>query len=272
MFFPTFVELYCLDDYPLCIDALAFFTQYSSAEFAVRPLIEKQPEMMMAQMLKWASSDNEHIRRLASEGCRPRLPWASALPAFKQDPTLILLILEKLKDDKSEYVRRSVANNLNDISKDNPELVVELVKQWQGISKQCDWIIKHACRGLLKQAHPEALKLFGFSSVSHVSVTKLNVDKQVVMGDTLAFSFELSSKQALGKLRIEYAIDFMKKNGKQARKIFQISESTIQARQKQVSKNFSFKPISTRKYYLGKHQLAVIVNGVEKQVIEFKLT
>ena len=121
MFFPGFVERYGLNQYETSIQALEHFTKHSSSEFAVRPFITKYNHKMMAQMEVWAESDNHPIRRLASEGCRPRLPWATALPEFKQDPAPILPILEKLKNDESEYVRRSVANNLNDISKDHPQ-------------------------------------------------------------------------------------------------------------------------------------------------------
>jgi len=108
MIFPDFVERFGVDHYELSINALEYFTRYSSSEFAVRPFIVKHPEKMMQQMLAWADSDNHHVRRLASEGCRPRLPWAMALPDFKNNPSPILPILEKLKNDESEYVRRSV--------------------------------------------------------------------------------------------------------------------------------------------------------------------
>src|SRR5690606_35694045 len=124
MIFPDFVEVYGLDDWDASLPALAQFTQQSSAEFAVRPFLLRDQPRMLAQMALWAEHDSEHLRRLASEGCRPRLPWAMALPALKADPTPILPILDRLKDDPSEYVRRSVANNLNDISKDNPQIAL----------------------------------------------------------------------------------------------------------------------------------------------------
>jgi len=264
MFFPAFIELYGLDDYQTSIDTLAVVTQFSSAEFAVRPFIIKYPEQMMAQMLVWAHADNMHIRRLASEGCRPRLPWAGALPAFKQDPTAILPILEALKDDEEDYVYRSVANNLNDISKDHPQLVVNLAQSWLlgKPSKNRIWLVKHACRGLLKNAHPEVLTLFGFSAPTHIQVDNLYVDETVALGETLNFFFTLNSVQSLGKCRVEFIISFMKKNGKQADKIFKISESVIKANSKTIHKQFSFKAISTRKYYPGEHAVTIIINGV----------
>ena len=111
------------------MQALQHFTVNSSAEFAIRPFLLRYPSQALAQMVTWSKSDNYHVRRLASEGCRPRLPWAMALPAYKKDPSDILIILENLIDDKILYVRRSVANNLNDISKDNAEVVIDFAKR-----------------------------------------------------------------------------------------------------------------------------------------------
>lgn len=264
MFFPDFVELYGLDKYEESITALEHFTKYSSSEFAVRPFIKKYNSKMMKQMQAWAKSNNEHVRRLASEGCRPRLPWAMALPEFKKDPRPILIILEKLKNDDSEYVRRSVANNLNDISKDNPKLVIETAKKWLGDNPQTDWIIKHACRTLLKQGEPEVMNMFGLSQPKHIKVTDFKVNKNLTMGNKMDFSFILKSRKGkLGKLRLEYAIDFLKKNNTQSRKIFKISESMVTESEKSISKSHSFKKISTRVYYPGIHGIAIIINGHE---------
>ncbi|WP_281556265.1 DNA alkylation repair protein [Thalassomonas sp. RHCl1] len=273
MFLPAYVELYGQEDYVASIPALAHFTEFASSEFAVRPFIIKYPRQMMAQMALWARMDNEHLRRLASEGCRPRLPWAMALPDFKQDPSPLLPILEVLKDDPSEYVRRSVANNLNDVAKDHPKLVTGIAKNWFGQTENTDRLVKHACRTLLKKAEPEILTLFGFAPPKAIQVTSLKVQKQVAMGERLSFSFTLATKaQALGKLRIEYAIDYMKSNGKQARKIFKIAEADYNARQKDITREQSFKAISTRKHYPGVHGMAVIINGQELAAGEFTLT
>mgnify|MGYP003624692351 CR=1 FL=1 len=273
MFFPAFIEMYGLDDLETSIKSLALLTQYSSSEFAVRPFIEKYPEVMMAKMLEWASSDNVHVRRLASEGCRPRLPWASALTEFKKNPQQIIPILESLKDDDEDYVYRSVANNLNDISKDHPELVTSIAQSWmQGKpSKNRIWLVKHACRGLLKSGHPTVLALFGFSDPAHIQIQDFNIDKTVKLGNALGFSFSLVSHQILGQCRCEFIISFMKKNGKQADKIFKISEAEIKSQSKAISKQFSFKAISTRKYYPGEHQLTLVVNGKKLAMQSFTL-
>ena len=272
MFFQDFVECFGLDDFATSIDALEHFTKYASSEFAVRAFILQDEKRMMKQMMSWARSDNHHIRRLASEGCRPRLPWAVSLPAFKKQPRPVLKVLKILMADESEYVRRSVANNLNDISKDNPDIVLQWSEQWLGNHKETNWIIKHACRSLLKQGDAQALSLFGFSDARHIKLNNFNVPRKVRLGEKLQFSFLLKSQTVtLGRCRIEFAIDFMKANGNQSRKIFKIAEGDYAGKEKQISKYFSFKQISTRKYYTGAHRLTIVVNGVDQITETFEL-
>jgi len=272
MFFPDYVELYGLDDFELSMDALEHFTQFSSSEFAVRPFIKKYPKQMMKQMTLWADSDNHHVRRLASEGCRPRLPWAMALPDFKRDPKLVLKVIQKLKNDESEYVRRSVANNLNDISKDNPDVVIEIAKKWLGKTAETDWVVKHACRTMLKAGNSKVLQLFGFSHPKQIHLEELKLNSKVKPGGDLIFSFFVKSKKGnLKKLRIEYAIYFMKSNKKQSRKVFKICEGDYTETEKEISRTFSFRPISTRKYYSGEHALSIIINGLEMEKKNFTL-
>ena len=272
MFFQDFVECFGLDNHETSISALEHFTKYSSSEFAVRAFILQDEKRMMKQMYRWAKSDNHHVRRLATEGCRPRLPWAISLPAFKKNPRPVLKIIKTLMLDKSEYVRRSVANNLNDISKDNPDIVLQWAERWLGDNKETDWIIKHACRTLLKQGNVQALSLFGFTDAKHIKLDMFKVQSKINLGEKLHFSFLLKTRSHhLGRCRIEFAIDFMKANGKQNRKIFKISEGEYVEKEKQVTKYFSFKEISTRKYYAGKHQLTIIVNGVDQSTKSFEL-
>lgn len=272
MIFPDFVETYGMEYWDESIAALEYFTPFSSSEFSVRPFIMRDSERMMAQMLEWSLHESEHVRRLASEGCRPRLPWAMALPEFKQSPELILPILENLKQDSSLYVRRSVANNLNDISKDNPQITIDIAERWLGSHPDTDWLIKHGSRTLLKKGEPEVLVIFGFTHQSaqvpciHLSRTELSI------GESLEFNFELESDSGnLGKTRIEYAIDFVKANGKRSRKVFKVSEGEIKKETKYCTKKHSFKQLSTRTHYAGKHRLSVIVNGVEKNAVSFEL-
>ena len=161
----NYVEQYGLDDYETSVKAIEKITQFTSCEFVTHPFIIKYPDEMMKQMLVWSKHEHWGVRRLSSEGCRPRLPWAMALPNLKKDPTPIIPILENLKNDPARFVRLSVANNLNDIAKDNQEIVIDLAKKWKGESKEVDWIIKHGCRTLLKQGIPEVMELFGFDSI-----------------------------------------------------------------------------------------------------------
>ena len=273
MLFPDFVEHYGQEHFELSVSALETLTKLASAEFAVRPFIVARPLQMMDRMFDWAKSTDEDVRRLASEGCRPRLPWATALSIFKNEPSPIVRILEQLKNDQSLYVRRSVANNLNDISKDHPDVAIDIAQRWLGHSSDTDWVVKHALRGLLKNAHPQALKLFGFGDITHIEVRDLQVEKIAHFGAYLPFSFELNtSAKSIGNLRVEYAIDYMKANGKLARKIFKVSESNYQQSSKLFQRKHALKPISTRKHYAGQHRFALLLNGTEVATQMFELT
>lgn len=272
MSFPDFVEVYGQDDvnWDLSVSALARYTILWSSEFAVRPFIINQEARMMTQILTWAKHENEHIRRLASEGCRPALPWAMALPKFKSDPTPVLPILEQLKADPSMYVRKSVANNLNDISKTRPDVVVKIAKSWYGESDHTNWILKHGCRTLLKKGNRDILTLFGLGSSSDVEVSAFLLDTESVsIGKDISFSFDITAKEA-SKVRLEYAIDYVKSGGKRSRKIFKLSEVSLKASEKKTYvRKHSFADLSTRKHYAGVHAITLIVNGTEQGTLEF---
>ena len=275
MVFPTFVELYGQDDtnWDISIAALERYTHHASAEFAVRPFILKHEAPMMAQMRAWSKHKNEHVRRLSSEGCRPALPWVQALPKYKKDPSPILPILEQLKTDPDFYVRKSVANNLNDISKTHPDLVAKLAKNWHGKHEHTDWIIKHGCRTLLKQGHRDVLSIFGFHDAASIDVSDFALGTSTIsIGDDLPFSFKIHTKDPT-KVRLEYGIDYVKSNGKRNRKIFQISELSLNAKEtKSYTKTHSFADLSTRKHYPGSHAITLIINGTERGTLDFELT
>ncbi len=273
MFFPDYIEQFGAEHWDLSVKALEQLTQYSSAEFAVRPMIIRDANTMMKTMLGWASHENHHVRRLATEGCRPRLPWAMALPEFKHNPALILPILNELKQDESLYVRRSVANNLNDIAKDNPGIVLDWCKANIGQHPDTDWVIKHGCRTLLKKACPEALLLFGYASAASISVNDLNIKNETLkVGDDLYFSFSLSTEdKALSKLRVEYIIDYVKANGRCSPKVFKSSESDYQQQALFFERKHSFRQMSTRKHYPGEHKLSIRINGEVKSWVNFVL-
>jgi len=273
MSLPDYIELYGMEYLDTSLDALREFTKYSSSEFAIRPFILKYPEKVMDKMVEWSKDPDTNVRRFSSEGCRPRLPWAMALPIFKKDPSLIFQILENLKNDESEFVRRSVANNLNDISKDNPETMFDLCSSWYGNSGETDWIIKHACRTLLKAGDKKAMMLFGYGDPENIHINDLSLDKsEIKIGDYLYFSFNLGIKEKQSvKIRIEYRVDFMKSNGKLSGKVFKITENTFMPGTKLYNRKHQFADMSTRKHYPGGHVLTIIINGVEKTSTGFEL-
>ena len=271
----NYVEQYGLDDYETSVKAIEKITQFTSCEFVVHPFIIKYPDEMMKQMLVWSKHEHWGVRRLASEGCRPRLPWAMALPNLKANPAPIIPILENLKNDPSRFVRLSVANNLNDIAKDNPEIVIDLVKSWQGESKEVDWIIKHGCRTLLKQGNLEVIELFGFNSiVKNISVENFQTStSKVKVGDSLEFSFNLlNNNNKKAKIRLEYGIYYQKANGTLAKKVHKISEKEYAKNSiTPIIRKHSFRLVTTRKFHLGLHQVAVIINGNEFEKYNFEL-
>ncbi len=273
-FFPDFVEVYGQDDinWDLSISALERNTEYWSSEFAVRAFIIKDEERMMAQMRKWSKHKSEHVRRLASEGCRPQLPWGQAISKFKKDPTPVLPILEQLKTDTSTYVQKSVANNLNDISKTHPDLVISIAKDWYGKNKSTNWIVKHGCRTLLKKGNRDVLALFGYDDTTSINLQDFTLETtSISIGENLTFSFKILAKKAT-KTRLEYGIDYMKSNGKRNRKIFKISEVSLKENEKKsYMKKHSFADVSVRRHYPGIHSITIIINGVEKGKLDFEL-
>jgi 3-methyladenine DNA glycosylase AlkC len=263
--FPDFVEAFGVEAPDHSIPALATLTRLASAEFAVRPFLLRYPERMYPQMLAWAEHKSAMVRRLSSEGFRPRLPWGMGVPALKKDPSPILPVLERLKNDPAETVRRSVANNLNDISKDHPALVLRMAGNWIGQHADTDWVVRHACRGLLKKGDPEALRLFGFDAAqSAVVVEQLQCTPRVRIGDRLDFSFDVHHTGGVSEnIRLEYAIDYLTSTGKTARKVFKLSEGSIAPDERRsVSKYQRFQDFTTRKHYPGGHRIAILVNGL----------
>jgi 3-methyladenine DNA glycosylase AlkC len=269
-----YVECYGLEHWELSMPALAFFTQFGSSEFAVRPFIARDPARAMAVLASWVDDPNHHVRRLASEGCRPSLPWGMALPMFQQDPTPILPILEKLKDDESEYVRKSVANNLNAISKDHPDLALDVAERWYGHSPRTDWIVRHALRTLLKAGNSRALALFGVAEQGRARVEELTLDRATLpIGEELHYQFTLQvGGEEPCQVRLELAVDYVKSKGQLSRKVFGIREDRFASGSHVISRKFSFADRSTRQHYPGLHYLTVVVNGVEMVKVSVQLT
>ena len=274
MFLPDYFEMYCIDFFDESMTAFEQITPLTSCEFAIRPFILKNMDASINYLIKWTAHKNEHVRRLASEGCRPRLPWAIALPPLKEDPNPILPILEQLIQDESEYVRKSVANNFNDISKDNPEILINILKKWENKSSDTTWILKHASRTLLKQGQKDVMHFFGFKSSKQIKVANLKIQKrEIKLGEHLEFGFKLeNTSNSSSLIRLEYAIYYMKSNGIHSKKVFKISEKDYPSKSKTlIERSQHFKAISTRRYYEGIHYLSIIINGEEKEKHAFTL-
>jgi 3-methyladenine DNA glycosylase AlkC len=266
LFFPDFVEVFGVDPEheEISLQALEQFTKRSTAEFAIRPFLIRAPDRIMKRMVEWAQSDDHHVRRLASEGCRPRLPWGQAIRQFKEDPSPIFEVLELLKADSSLYVRKSVANNLNDIAKDNPNHVILTAKRWSGFSSETDWIIRHGCRTLLRSGEPEVMALFGYEKAAEMLAdARIVTDRhKVTIGETVTMTYSFNVKKQ-AKLRIEYAIDFIKKRGI-SRKKFLLSDRLFTAGESIAKERVhNWKDLTTRVHYPGIHRIVLLANGVE---------
>ncbi|WP_438350797.1 DNA alkylation repair protein [Paenibacillus sp. FA6] len=272
LFFPDFVEVYgqAEEHWALSMNALERFTSKSSAEFAVRSFLLRSPDRMMRQMVAWAEHPNEHVRRLASEGCRPRLPWGQALSIFKADPTPILPVLELLKADPSLYVRKSIANNLNDIAKDHPLVVLDTARRWIGNHPHTDWIVRHACRTLIRKANPEVLALFGYAKASEgeslATFASLSAEPSVLsIGETCELRYELHIREGDPvRIRMEYGIDFVKARGQTSRKLFMLADKIVPGGTRlNGTRTHRWADLSTRRHYPGEHRITITVNGVD---------
>lgn len=259
-----YVGIYGIEQPTTALTTLKHITYLFSAEFAIRPFFSRHFELTYQTVLTWLNDDNEHVRRLASEGIRPRLPWGKQLEALKQDPSPIIPLLTTLNNDPSKYVQKSVANNLNDISKDHPKQAIRIATKWlKDPTPTRQWIVKHGLRTLIKQGSKSALLLLGFKPASVVcSDFCLNANK-IKEGDTISWTATIESKKKRKQpLVIDYAIHFVKANGKTLPKVFKGKTIELESLGSYtLSKKHSFKKISTRTYYAGEHRLELLING-----------
>ncbi len=257
------------------LEALRAFTIRSTSEFAIRPFLVKHPKKTLATLKAWAKDQNEHVRRLVSEGSRPRLPWGLRLKDFVRDPKPILPLLEALKDDPSEYVRRSVANSLNDIAKDHPDLVADIAKRWlKGASKDRARLVRHACRSLIKAGHTKTLASLGYNSKPAVKLTRFALTTPAVdYGTHAAFALELRSTSALPQnIVLDYVVHHRKKSGETSPKVFKWKTLVLEPKQElRLERRHAIRPITTRVYYPGKHRIEVLINGRVSGGGEFNL-
>lgn len=279
----AFVETYGPDQpaqFEQSMHMLSELTKRHTAEFAIRPFLLRDPERTFARLHQWASDPSSHVRRLVSEGCRPRLPWAARIPALLHDPTPIFALLEKLKHDSSVFVRKSVANNLNDITKDHPDQVLALLRRWNAASDQqgadaaaVAWITRHALRTLVKQGHPAALRLLAVEA-PRVKVLRFALEPETLhLGGTLTLALELeSSSDQPQELVIDYIVHLVRGNGKTQPRVFKLKTCTLPGRGRLLlTKRQNVQPVTTRRYYSGLHRVEVQVNGEILASDEFAL-
>jgi 3-methyladenine DNA glycosylase AlkC len=274
IFLADFVAQHGLDDVPASLDALAFFTRFGSAEFAIRPFLVRDLSGTLTVMRLWAGSDNEHIRRLASEGSRPRLPWGTRLTALVADPSPAIPIIETLRSDPSLYVRKSVANHLNDICKDHPEVALDLVSAWDRSDARTAWIVKHALRTLIKRGHPRALTLLGAGKPARVDVTFSVSPKRISLGDTVTFATTITSSASKSqRLLVDYVVHYARASGKAAEKVFKWTSLDLAPRESiTLTKRQIIRDFSTRKHHAGIHRVELQINGRRLAESSFRLS
>ncbi|MCH9024646.1 MAG: DNA alkylation repair protein [candidate division Zixibacteria bacterium] len=260
-----YVEKFGLKHFKSSVHAMQELTKYGTSEFAIRPFMIQHTVKMLPILMKWTESPNEHIRRLAAEGSRPRGVWVAHIEAFKKDARPVIEILAKLKSDESLYVRKAVANNLNDISKEHPDLVAKTCQKWQEDNHtHTDWIIKHGCRTLVKNGHPEVMKLFGFANKPNVRIKLFSIrPSRINIGGMATLVLKLSTGQkSKQKLSIDYRVYFVSKNGFKSKRLFKWAVKSIDNQSNlTLEKRQSFIDQLTRKHFPGAHKIEVLING-----------
>ncbi|WP_150523757.1 DNA alkylation repair protein [Roseibium sediminis] len=263
-----------LADYDLSFALMKEMTKRATAEFDVRPFLDADQQRAIDILSLWVADPSVHVRRLVAEGTRPRLPWGMRLPKLVADPTPTLPLLDALKDDPEEYVRRSVANHLNDIAKDHPDLVADIAHMWlKGANRNREKLVRHACRSLIKAGHPEALAAFRLLPPElRLEGLSLTSD-EVTYGDGLNFEIELCSTSGRAQdLVIDYVIHFRKANGSLAPKVFKWTKATLGAGETlRLSRKHPIRPITTRAYYPGEQAICLRINGQDMGWAEFDL-
>ena len=270
-----FVAEFGLDDFEPSMQAQYQLTQRFTAEFSIRPFLMRHPQATLDRLAQWALDPNEHVRRLVSEGTRPRLPWAPRLPAFQADPRPVLALLEQLKDDPALYVRRSVANNLNDIGKDNPQTLMETARRWlKNATPEREWVVRHALRWAVKRGDPEALGVLGFGQAAEVEIRNARISpSRATMGGAVTISFEIHNlKKRAQDLLVDFHVHYVKSGGGTNAKVFKIKSLQLAPRETvRLQKTLSLVEMTTRKHYAGKHVVEALVNGQPMLLGSFEL-
>lgn len=261
---PDYVSQHGLDDFDASMEALKCFTPYGSSEFAIREFLRRDLARTLHVMEHWSRDPDEHVRRLASEGSRPRLPWSFRLAPLIADPAPTAPILENLRADPSLYVRKSVANHLNDITKDHPAWVLARLRTWPLEHRHAAWIARHALRTMIKNGHPEALALIGASGAPQVAITGFEATPPTLrLGERLTLSLALhSTATAPQRLVIDYIIHYVKKSGAPSAKVFKWKEATLApGKHLSLSRSQEIRNFTTRVHYPGRHTVEISLNG-----------
>jgi len=246
------------------LQALHALTQRLTAEWAIRPFIETHPQLTFDTLARWCDDPSAHVRRLVSEGSRPRLPWGRQLRSLVADPAPTLPLLRRLQDDPSPYVRRSVANHLNDIAKDHPQLLLQWLREHlPGASPERRALLRHASRTLIKQGHPQVLQAWGQGAALRGTATLRLAPKRLVVGDTLQLTVQLQSRAARPQpLVVDYAVHHVKAGGATTPKVFKGWTLELGAHeQRTLARRHSLRAVTTRRYHPGRHEVDLRVNG-----------
>jgi 3-methyladenine DNA glycosylase AlkC len=261
----AFVAEFGLEHFDQSMHAQYVLTQRFTAEFSIRPFIERHERKALMMLRAWARDPDAHVRRLVSEGTRPRLPWAGRLRRFQQDPSPVLALLELLKDDPEPYVRRSVANNLNDIGKDHPAVLVDVARRWmEGASAERRALVRHALRTLVKHGHPGALAVLGFGRKADVTIEDAVIaPKRVSKGGKVVVTFSVrSTARRPQQVLVDLRVHFVKATGRASPKVFKLKSATLAAgATMSCRKTVTLADLTTRQHYPGRHLVEALVNG-----------
>lgn len=266
-----YVGQYGLDDFETSMEALKFFTAFGSSEFAVREFLRRDLPRALAIMTEWSRDESEHVRRLASEGCRPRLPWSFRIEALIADPSPVVPILEQLRDDPSLYVRKSVGNHLNDIAKDHPAWVMDRLEGWPLHQPHTAWIAKRALRTLIKQGDRRALGIIGAGEPPQVVVHDLSLTpRKIKLGSRTTLSFRIESQSSKAqRLVVDYIVHYVKKSGATGAKVFKLKELTLApGASVPFARALHIRDFTTRVHHPGRHEVEIAING-EKLARDF---
>lgn len=256
-----------IDEPHVALPLLARTTGRWTAEFAIRPFIEQHFEVTYTYLRRWVDDPDHHVRRLVSEGTRPRLPWGTRLRELQADPRPSIELLDRLIDDSSEYVRRSVANHLNDVTKDHPELALETATRWLGPRRSVPpshrlAIVRHGLRTLIKQGDPKALILLGFDPAAAISVTHFGASPgELEIGGQATLALELAGARTPAPAMIDYLIHYQGANGPRAPKVFKWTVRTVDAAPLSLRRRHRFQHASIRRLHPGPHLIEVQING-----------